>query len=440
MELLGEGSTMHRRLRTLRLFVLLTGLVAIAAAIASPGISGQTSAAGSISVAGTWGVNYQSSLNGFASQCVLSIDQENPEPDTGVLTLSGTCGLGSATLGAADASGILDTKTGYFTTSGTVGALTVDAAGYTDGNTSYGSYTVNGGIDYGTFTSGRVIESAQASINAAAGGSVSTGSGGAVEADLYFPPGSLQTNQVITVSVLPPIAAPDIGPFLPDIAETANPPSMLMAFELGPTGTVLNAPAYLTLTYQQGQIEVNEDTLGVVHFDGFEYDWLPVIARDLIDNTVTVAVPSFSLYGMYEPVVNDQDGDGCRDVDEQLANVGSQLSGGRRNPLKYWDVYDAPTGTYPNLAKDHSIAGTDFFAIIARFGATGTPPSTAAEIANIPMNPAPGYHPVFDRNAASNPPDPSYGGAWNTTRADGAISGTDFFGVLAGFGMVCIVP
>jgi hypothetical protein len=117
----------------------------------------------------------------------------------------------------------------------------------------------------------------------------------------------------------------------------------------------------------------------------------------------------------------DFDKDGCIDAKEVGPN---QMMGGRRNPQRFWDFFDTPNGSN---VRDKAVAGTDFFAILARFGSSG---SGSIDPLSAPPAP-PAYHTAFDRGASSGP------SVWNLTAADGAVSGTDFFAVLAQFGHTC---
>jgi hypothetical protein len=116
--------------------------------------------------------------------------------------------------------------------------------------------------------------------------------------------------------------------------------------------------------------------------------------------------------------VPDTDSDGCNDQEEQGQ---SQAQGGLRNPENFWDFFDTPP-------RNGAVAGGDFFAILARFGAAGIPGD--------PMTTPPptGYHSAYDRGPSSGP----Y--SWNLTAANGAITGTDFFAVLGQFGHTCDGP
>jgi sugar lactone lactonase YvrE len=115
----------------------------------------------------------------------------------------------------------------------------------------------------------------------------------------------------------------------------------------------------------------------------------------------------------------DLDDDGCTS-DQELG--GPAISGGERNPKDFWDFFDTPAP-----ARDAQISGLDFFAVLARFGASG---DNSIDPLSIPP-PAPAYHTAFDRGMVTgvNP--------WNVAAADGAIAGTDFFTILTQFGHSC---
>jgi hypothetical protein len=123
----------------------------------------------------------------------------------------------------------------------------------------------------------------------------------------------------------------------------------------------------------------------------------------------------------------DDDGDACPDNREMQTAPGSEVTGGRRNAQYAWDFFDVPAG--PSVARDGAVSGIDFFAVLARFGATGDPMGTKPTA--LP-SPAPGYHPSFDRGVAINYADP-----WDRLPADGSIAGTDFFALLEQFGHNC---
>jgi hypothetical protein len=124
----------------------------------------------------------------------------------------------------------------------------------------------------------------------------------------------------------------------------------------------------------------------------------------------------------------DSDGDGCSDAAEQQTAPGSESSGGRRNYLSFWDVYDTPdTYGYRDDAID---LFNDIFGVAFRFGATGSPSGDAFAL---PIPASPAYHTGFDRSA------PAPGGdAWDVGPPDGAIDlFTDIFGVAFQFGHAC---
>jgi hypothetical protein len=285
------------------------------------------------------------------------------------------------------------------------------------------------------------FDDAGGNIIGSGGGSVGTGSGDIVEAGLTIPSGALTENTSVTIEALPASSAPNLNSFLgqspPLVPDADNLPELLArVFDLGPDGQTLNVPATLTLTYTEAATtNGNEATLGVIHYIEAENRWenRRILSRDTINNTITLEIDGFSIYGIYEPVTTDSDSDGCRDVDEQQTVVGTQLAGGRRDPLTYWDFYDTPIGTFPDLVKDGAVTGTDFFAVLARFNSTGDP--SADPLAAPPA--APAYHPTYDHTGASIPPSDD---AWDVGPPDGAIAGTDFFAVLTNFGHVCVAP
>jgi hypothetical protein len=121
----------------------------------------------------------------------------------------------------------------------------------------------------------------------------------------------------------------------------------------------------------------------------------------------------------------NDDNDGCVDAEEQGQNKGL---GGLRNPHNFWDFFDTPTGM--SLTRDQSIAGTDFFALLGRFGASG---STLIDPLSTPAA-APAYHTAYDRGGAGPP------FSWSLLPADGSIAGTDFFALLGQFGDTCAGP
>jgi hypothetical protein len=97
--------------------------------------------------------------------------------------------------------------------------------------------------------------------------------------------------------------------------------------------------------------------------------------------------------------------------------------------VRFWDFYDVWTGTVPNLTRNGAVAGTDFFAVLGRFGTTGAATSVEDALTEPPS--ATGYHAAFDRGTQVGP------NIWDRAPADGAIAGTDFFAMLGQFGHTC---
>jgi hypothetical protein len=134
-----------------------------------------------------------------------------------------------------------------------------------------------------------------------------------------------------------------------------------------------------------------------------------------------------------QPEPGDTDQDGCSDQRESQTAVGSETSGGRRSHTNFWDFFDTREASSP--VGDKAIAGTDFFRLLARFGANdnggATTPNRNSNPLTTPIAAPPAYHPAFDRGPTSGP------NPWNLTAANGSISGTDFFAMLAQFGHSC---
>jgi hypothetical protein len=107
----------------------------------------------------------------------------------------------------------------------------------------------------------------------------------------------------------------------------------------------------------------------------------------------------------------DSDGDGCTDADELGSNP---QQGGMRDPNNRWDIYDVPF-------QNHAVTAADFFAVVARFGATAASPAGP-----------PRYDPGFDRG-----PPPGGGDPWDLQAPNGAINAADFNAVLLQFGHTC---
>jgi hypothetical protein len=143
------------------------------------------------------------------------------------------------------------------------------------------------------------------------------------------------------------------------------------------------------------------------------------------------------LYNATEPLLGtnpqdaDSDDDGCQDGSEVN---GSSSFGGERNPLYFWDFFDTPVGIPP--ARDGAISAADIGAVVARYGSLRQPPPTKQEAlaeAQTPPQPAPVYHPAFDRGGATGP-SPA-----DLLPPDGVISASDIATVVSQYGASCLV-
>jgi hypothetical protein len=121
---------------------------------------------------------------------------------------------------------------------------------------------------------------------------------------------------------------------------------------------------------------------------------------------------------------SDDDNDGCADGLEFNGMIGSQFSGGLRDPHNFWDFYDVPTGG--GFVRDQSVSALDIFAVLGRFAAVGNPSTDP-----LSMPPPTGYHPAYDRGSVLGP------NVWNLGPANGSIAATDIFGVLGQFTHSC---
>jgi hypothetical protein len=121
----------------------------------------------------------------------------------------------------------------------------------------------------------------------------------------------------------------------------------------------------------------------------------------------------------------DSDRDGCTDQQELQTDVGSQASGGLRDPESFWDFFDTPDASN---VRDGIVNVDDINRIVARFGAVGDP--TANPLS--PPPPAPAYHPAFDRSPPAVGEDP-----WDTRQGDGAITIGDIGLAIAQNGHSC---
>jgi hypothetical protein len=134
------------------------------------------------------------------------------------------------------------------------------------------------------------------------------------------------------------------------------------------------------------------------------------------------------------PADPDTDDDGCADGEE--VGLNPEL-GGLRDPLNFWDLYDAPNEAG---SRDQAVdLFTDIFGVALRYGANDAGGTAAVNRNSNPLTvppAAPAYHPAFDRSA------PAPGGeAWDLGPPDGSIDLlTDVFAVAAQFGHSCASP
>ncbi len=148
-------------------------------------------------------------------------------------------------------------------------------------------------------------------------------------------------------------------------------------------------------------------------------------------------VVSFSL-----TLYSDSDKDGCLDVAEEQVLLGSQSSGGLRNPAYYWDFMDVPSGTL--LRRDKAVAIADIAALVARFGSSDATPGafdrnsdpTSAPMAPVlPSGNRANYHPAYDRGGTITGQDP-----WDLFPANGSIGVGDIAVAVIQFGHTCAGP
>lgn len=120
---------------------------------------------------------------------------------------------------------------------------------------------------------------------------------------------------------------------------------------------------------------------------------------------------------------SDTDRDGCTDTEEMGLN---NMLGGQRNRLLFWDFFDTPNGAA--LARDKVITIGDITAVVARFGASGSP---ALDPLTTPA-PAPAYHTAFDRTD-----DPGSTDRWKLLGPNGSLTIADVVLEVSQFGTTC---
>ncbi|MEX1253234.1 MAG: flexitail domain-containing putative surface protein [Dehalococcoidia bacterium] len=120
----------------------------------------------------------------------------------------------------------------------------------------------------------------------------------------------------------------------------------------------------------------------------------------------------------------DADSDGCTTSEEQQTAIGSQLTGGRRDPKHHWDFFDTPAA--PN-ARDKAVTAGDLARVVQRFGAVGVPNGNP-----LSTPPGSGYHTAFDRSS----PQPGRD-LWDLGPPDGSITVADIAFAVVQFGHSC---
>ncbi|MEX1254220.1 MAG: flexitail domain-containing putative surface protein [Dehalococcoidia bacterium] len=141
-----------------------------------------------------------------------------------------------------------------------------------------------------------------------------------------------------------------------------------------------------------------------------------------------------------DPCDADTDSDGCLDGREVLTQAGTQVSGGRRDPLYFWDYFDVPTGLPPT--RDGAVSAGDVAGVVARFGSNddapgtfdrGSDPLSAPQAPVQPSGARANYHPVYDRTGVT-----PGGETWDLLPPNGSITSGDLAAVVAQFGHSCI--
>ncbi len=162
-------------------------------------------------------------------------------------------------------------------------------------------------------------------------------------------------------------------------------------------------------------------------FGGVSDGYTPPPPPSPTPSPTATASPSPTATTPPTPAGPDSDGDGCSDDAELGPSPGR---GGQRDPASPWDFFDTPD---ENNLRDAEVTGADLFRVLGRFGTTDNEGratiSRASDLFSPP--PATGYHPAFDRGDVVGPH------AWNRGPADGAVTASDIFALVAQFGHSC---
>ena len=133
--------------------------------------------------------------------------------------------------------------------------------------------------------------------------------------------------------------------------------------------------------------------------------------------------PDFDGDTLCDDVDDDDDNDGCLDLAELQTAPGSQMTGGGRDPLYYWDFMDM----WVNKQKDRRVNIIDIGALVNRFGGAGDPGGDPLD----PPQALTGYHVSADRS-------PPIGlNLWNAGPPDGDINIIEIGLAVVQFGHNC---
>lgn len=136
----------------------------------------------------------------------------------------------------------------------------------------------------------------------------------------------------------------------------------------------------------------------------------------------------------------DADGDGCTNGQESQTAVGSEASGGRRNPLHFWDYADMPIQSPPgsgSYVRDKRVRVDDILAVLARYFTDDDDGTAPVNRNSDPLSPPAdksGYHPAYDRDDGTAP-SPN---AWNVGPANGRIRIGDILAVVGQYFHDCV--
>ncbi|GMV92945.1 MAG: hypothetical protein AMXMBFR82_27230 [Candidatus Hydrogenedentota bacterium] len=152
-----------------------------------------------------------------------------------------------------------------------------------------------------------------------------------------------------------------------DPAQPAELPAGVSAIpvvrEFGPEGTQFSSPITVTVSYTDGQVAgLDEANLEVFQYNSgtgvFDIPVTTIVARDLVNNTISFTVDHFSLYGIGAKL--DTDGDGTTDdLDPDDDNDG-YLDGDDPFPLDT-DNDGIPNASDPDDDADGILDGDDTF-------------------------------------------------------------------------------